>query len=164
MKKLFLFVILFAITLGLTVAPQAAESATITPSSEEKSEKISVDYNAEESYIVTIPASVTFTDAEKTVERGLQVSDVVLDEGSSLSVKVTSLNNFQMRNGDGYIAYKLIVNYNQASVNNKSDILIVLAGESSGVAILDFVTDLDKRHAPYTGKYTDTLTFTVSVD
>lgn len=161
MKKILSVIISVVIALWMPMNLLAAEE--ITQDSNEKSGKISVDYNAGVTYNVTIPASVTFTDAEKSVERGIQASNVVLDEGSSLYVEVSSLNGFKMKNGDGSIDYKLMVNYNTTPKEDHYDILIVHAGESSGWAILDFITELDKRNALYAGKYTDTLTFTVTI-
>lgn len=164
MKKFLSLIMLVALTLGMPTNSLAAEGATITQDSQDKSGKINVDYNMEESYTVIFPASVTFTDMEKTVDRGLQASNVVLNEGSSLNVNVASLNNFKMRNGDGYIDYKLLVNTHAAPEENNYTILTVEAGEGTGLAIISFTTELEKKNALYAGNYTDILTFTVSID
>lgn len=163
MKKRLSIIVLAAMILGMPVHVSASGNE-ITQDSDEKSGKISIDYNGEENYTVTIPASVTFTDAEKEVERGLQVADVMLNEGSSLHVTVTSQNGFKMKKNDGYIDYELRVNYNKTPNTSTYEILTVSAGEGAGIAILTFITELDKSHALYTGNFTDTLTFTVSVD
>lgn len=162
MKKVMSIIMAAIITLGLSVSAFAESS--ITQDSEEKSGNTNVDYSLGVSYTVTIPASVTFTDTQKEVDRGLLASNVILNEGSTLSISVSSLNGFVMRNGEGYIDYSLKVNYNAIPEENNFDILIVYAGESSGTAILSFATDLNKENAHYAGKYTDTLTFTVSVE
>lgn len=163
MRKILLIIISFVIASGIILNTVAAAEETITPDSEDKGGEITVDYSTGISYTVTIPASVTFTDTEKSVERGLLVQDVVIDEGSSIKVNVASLNNYKMMNGDGYIDYSLMVNTYKIPAENAYDILIVNAGEKSGWAILTFVTELVKDHAFYTGNYTDTLTFTVTV-
>ena len=152
-------------TLGVPIYSRASEETATTQDSQEKSGNTNVDYNLEETYMVTFPASVTFTDTEKSIDRGLQVSDVVLREGSSINVYVASLNDFKMKNGEGSIAYQLIVNNNyDKPVEHNSNVLTVVAGEKAGVAILTFTTALDKSKAPYAGRYSDTLTFTVSID
>lgn len=162
MKKVMSIIMAAIITLGLSVSAFAESS--ITQDSEEKRGNTNVDYSLGVSYTVTIPASVTFTDTQKEVERGLLASNVILNEGSTLSISVSSLNGFVMRNGEGYIDYSLKVNYNAIPEENNFDVLIVYAGESSGWAVLTFTTDLNKENALYAGKYTDTLTFTVSVE
>ncbi len=140
-----------------------AEGETITQDSQANSGNITVGYNAGVTYTVTIPASVTFSDAEKEVERPLQVSNVLLNEGSTLHINLSSLNEFKMVCGGGYIDYRLTINNNEPPGENNYTILTVSAGENTGWALLNFVTDLQKDHAMYAGNYTDTLTFTVEV-
>lgn len=164
MNKLLAVIMSAVIALGMVIHPQAAGSVTITQDSEEKSGNTNINYSAEETYTVVFPASVTFTDSEKAIERGLQVSNVLINEGSSLNVYVSSLNNFKMRNGEGYIDYKLMINYNGNPEEYDYRILSIDAGEGGGVAILYFVTELNKDNTKYAGTYTDTLTFTVSVE
>lgn len=164
MNKLLLAFMSVMIVLCLPIYSMAAGDTTITQDTEEKSGKINIDYSVEENYIVVIPASVTFTDAEKSIDRALEVRNVILSEGSTLNVNIASLNDFMMKNGEGYIEYKIYINYYSIPEKSEFTILSVKAGEPSGWAILNFVTDLEKTHALYAGKYTDTLTFTVSVD
>lgn len=165
MKKILSVIMMVLMTLGMPMYSLASEGMAITQDSQEKSGNTNVDYNLEETYTVIFPASVTFTDTEKSIDRGLQVSDVVLQEGHSINVNVASLNDFHMKNKEGSIAYQLIVNNNDDKpVENNSTILTVDAGKKAGVAILTFITELDKSKAPFAGRYSDTLTFTVSVE
>lgn len=165
MKKILSVIMMVLMILGMPMYSLASEGMAITQDSQEKSGNTNVDYNLEETYTVTFPASVTFTDTEKSIDRGLQVSDVVLQEGHSINVNVASLNDFHMKNKEGSIAYQLIVNNNDDKpVENNSTILTVDAGKKAGVAILTFITVLDKSKAPFAGRYSDTLTFTVSVE
>ena len=164
MKKLLPFILITVLTLRSSIISLAAAGEIITQDSQEKSGNITVGYDAEATYTVTIPTSVTFTDTEKTIERPLLVTNVILNEGSTLNVNITSLNNFKMIYGEGYMEYYLLINSNNAPKENSYTILTVLAGESSGWAILTFITDLKKDHVLYTGNYTDTLTFTVTID
>lgn len=165
MKKILSIIMIVAMTLGLPVYSLAAEETTNTQDTQEQSGNTNIDYTMEETYTVIFPANVTFTDTETSIDRGLQVTDVVLREGSSLNVNVASLNGFQMKNGEGSIAYQFIVNHNDdRPVKTNSTVLTVIAGEKTGLAILTFTTELDKSNAPYAGRYSDTLTFTVSID
>lgn len=163
LKKILSFIMSAALFLIMPGAAPTAAEEDITYDSTEKSGKINIDYSMEVSYTVTIPASVTFSDNEKQAERSIQARDVMLNEGSALNVNVSSLNNFKMKNGKGYIDYYLMVNYNKLPEENDHNILTVNAGENSGWAVLSFITELDKANAVYAGTYTDTLTFTVSV-
>lgn len=165
MKKILSVIMMVLMILGMPMYSLASEGMAITQDSPEKSGNTNVDYNLEETYTVIFPASVTFTDTVKSIDRGLQVSDVVLQEGHSINVNVASLNDFHMKNKEGSIAYQLIVNNNDDKpVEHNSTILTVDAGEKAGVAILTFITELDKSKAPFAGRYSDTLTFTVSVE
>lgn len=164
MKKLLSVIMIAAITLGMSAISLEAEEVTITPDSGEQSGKINVDYNADVSYLVTIPASVTFTDTQTSVERGLLARDVLLKEGSSLNISITSLNDFKMKKGEAFIEYALSVNHNDALEKNNFTILTVESGEHTGWAVLEFTTELRIDDALYTGTYSDILTFTVSID
>ena len=163
-KRLLLMCMFITMTSALPIHSLASEGTTITQDSQGKSGNTNVDYNIEETYTVVFPASVTFTDAETSVERGLLVSDVLLREGSSLKVYVASLNDFKMKNGEGFIDYQLLINYVGTPEEHDYNILTVNAGEDPGWVVLYFTTELNKDNAVYAGRYTDTLTFTVSID
>lgn len=164
MKKIVSIITVLVMTLWMPIYSLANEGTTITQDSQEKSGNTNIDYNIEETYTVIFPASVTFTDNEKTVERSLQASNVKLKEGSVLNVNVASPNNFNMVNGEAKIGYKLYVNYNADPVENNHTVVTVIAGENVGLAILNFVMEPDNSNSLYAGHYTDTLTFTVSVE
>ena len=163
MKKLLSFMLIVFFALNASIVSRAG-GETITQDSRENSGNITVGYNAGVTYTVTIPASVTFSDTEKEVERSLQVSDVVLNSGSKLNVNLASLNDFRMMYDAGYIDYHLTVNHNELPREDNNTILTVSAGEGSGWAVLNFFTDLQKDHVLYAGSYTDTLTFTVAIE
>lgn len=163
MKKLLSVIISATMIVMISITSFAAENSIITQDNEEKSGSITVNYDMKESYTVTIPASISFTDTETTVERALQVDDIAIKEGSTLKVNVSSLNNFKMKNGDAEIDYMMMVNTHEIADENNSDVLAIKSGEKSGWAILHFRTELSKKNAVYVGNYSDTLTFTVSV-
>lgn len=163
MKKCIAIIMIAAIALGMSMISLTVEGEEITQDSQQSGET-KINYNIGVSYTVTIPASVTFTDTEKSVERGLLAKDVFINEGSSLKVNISSQNDFQMKNSDAYIDYYIMMNNATVLEENNSTLLIVNAGEGSAWAILEFITKLDKKNAYYAGNYTDTLTFTVSVD
>ena len=163
MKKL-IFIITAAVLIFTAVIFPAAAEEIIDQDSANKSGNINVSYNAEVSYTVTIPAGITFTESEKSIERGISANNVSLTEGSYLKINVASLNDFKMKNNNGYIDYTLTVNKTKIPDGNSHDILTVKAGESSGWAVLNFTTGLDRTNAFYAGTYTDTLTFTIYIE
>ena len=164
MKKIVTMLLVAALAFVLPAGARAAGEVEIDQDSQEKSGAISIDYTVDMSYTVTIPASVTFTESEKSVDRPLQVSDVRLDKGQTLNVSISSQNDFQMRNNDKYIDYSLTINYATIPEENDFTLLTVKSGEPSGWVVLTFNTDLQKDHAQYAGRYSDTLTFTVSIE
>ena len=95
MKRILSLILLMSFILPGPVILRTA-GGTITQDSGESSGSLTVDYNAGVTYTVTIPASVTFSDTEKEVERALQVNNVVLNAGSVLNVNLTSLNQYKM--------------------------------------------------------------------
>lgn len=164
MKKRVPVIAMAAFIFLLSGISLAAAGESITPDSLEKTGNTTVGYNAEVAYTVTIPANVTFTDTEKTVERSLLASNVMLNEGSTLKIRVASLNHFNMKYKEGYIPYEVTINHNKTPETQDYTVLLIPAGETSGWAILHFTTDLNKDHAFYAGNYTDTLTFTVTIE
>ena len=118
MKKLLPFIMMIVFIFHLSAVSLVAAGEAITQDSPEKTGNTTVGYDAGVTYTVTIPANVTFTDTEKSVERPLLVSNVVLNEGSTLNVTIASLNDFKMVYGegydDGYIEYNILVNSNES--------------------------------------------------
>lgn len=156
---------LLTVAAVLTLMPMTASAdGVIDQSAADQSSSISVGHYVDASYTVTIPASVTFTDSEKVVERSLQASDVFLNEGAKLNVYVSSLNGFKMTNNEGYIEYYMMVNGHDIPQDSEVAILTVTAGDNSGWAVLRFGTELSDEHKAYAGNYSDTLTFTVKVE
>lgn len=165
MKKILSTAVIGVMTLALL--PIHSFAADITQESVNKSGEINVNYDMDTEYTVTIPASVNFTDSERTIDRPLQANGVRVDDGKALNITISSQNGFQMKhtkNSGSGIYYHLMLNHTIIPDGNNYNVLTVNAGEGSGRAILSFVTELNKDNAFYTGSYTDTITFTVSVD
>lgn len=165
MKKLVSAAVISVMALDLLQIHSFA--ADITQDSTSKSGEINVNYDMETEYTVTIPASVNFTENEKTIDRPLQATGVRIEAGKALNITISSRNDFTMKhtkNSGSGIDYHLMINNTTIPNVNNYNVLTVNAGEDSGRAILSFVTELNKDNALYTGNYTDTITFKVSVD
>lgn len=123
---------------------------------------LEVTYNAEASYTVTIPASVTLS-ATADVTADIKAEDVLLDTGQAISVKLQTASNtasgstFNAKTADG------------ASTANYT----ISAGETA-IAVGDEVANFDAdgsqtltfskaEGATAAGSHTETLTFNISV-
>ena len=152
MKKLLSLALVLAMMLTMSTTAFAAE---IKQDTENKTGTTEVTHTVSDSYIVTIPDSMTVgTDAT------VSVSDVTLAEGYSLAVSVSSTqydNGWKLKNGDDTLGYTLKID-NEDVANNG----IVLTAESGGTGTKTLVTALDGT-AKYSGTYKDTLTFSVNV-
>lgn len=165
MKKLLSAAVIGVMTLELL--PIHSFAADITQDSTNKSGEINVNYDMGTEYTVTIPASVKFTDSERTIDRPLQANGVRIEDGKALNITISSTNGFTMKhiqNSGSGIDYHLVINNVTIPDGNNYNVLTVNAGEVSGRATLSFVTELNKTDAFYAGNYTDTITFKVSVD
>lgn len=150
---------------ALVMAAAFSSGGVINENDSEKTGTVSVGYNVESSYTVTIPANVVFTDTDsgKKVERPLQANDVLLESGQQLNIYVKSLNGFKMVNHSGYIEYSMEANLQKITGTDKVKIMTVLPGDKSGWVLLNFETKFIGDFSGYAGNYSDTLTFTVEM-
>ena len=149
----------------LVTATVLSSGGVIDENNSEKTGTVSIGYNVEPSYTVTIPANVVFTntDSGKTAERPLQANDVLLESGQQLNIYVESLNGFKMVNHSGYIEYSMMANAAEITGTDKVKILTVMPGDKSGWVLLNFETKFVGDFSGYAGEYSDTLTFTVEM-
>lgn len=143
-----------------SVSAFAADQTKDVPVSYSSSTSIPDPQNPQApTYVVNIPASITFTDANKKIDTTVSMTN---PDGTdyvgqaSASVKVTSKNNYKLKNGNHEVDYKLmyagnvmsagVQNVGTLSQNNKV---------ASGTAQLTGT-------ATTTGNYSDVLTYTVS--
>lgn len=162
MKKL--ITLLLTAALAITAATTAfaadtqvtaAPNGTPNPSSGD----IYVSYEVQPKYIVTIPKNVTLnaTDPSKVT-----ATDVTIPYGQTLTVTLSSDTGFKVKAGtkpeDPTLTYKVWKGTTEVT-NVKNTVLEVKSG--TGSAELKFV--LDDKNVTYSGTYTDTVTFTVSV-
>ena len=152
MKKLLSLALVLAMVLTMSVTAFAADN---TLDNERKTGTTEVTHTVSDSYIVTIPDSMTIgTDAN------VSVKDVVLASDQELTVSVSSTQyngGWKLKNGDDTIGYTLKID--NTDVANNGTVLTVKSDET---ATKTLKTELSGT-AKYSGNYTDTLTFTVAV-
>lgn len=152
MKKL--FTILLAVMMMATVSTTAF-AEEIKLDTENKTGDVTIEYTQSESYVVIIPDSMT-VGTDKTVE----ADNIVIGYGKQLTVSVSSKNNWTLKNNDDSLKYTLKIGDTAASTNNT--VLTAVSGDTVSKTLS--ATLDDDQSAKYAGNYTDTLTFTVSVN
>lgn len=159
------------VVLGVTGIVLASSSAGVVALAEAKKE-VPVEYNnskeiidedAAPEFMVSVPSSVIFTDDHKKVDTSISMSDL---EGKAYTgakqavVTVKSANEFKLKNGEDTIAYSLT-----AIAEDKKETKIAQGGEVATLAKTKLKQSAEARmlgKAKKTGKYTDTLTYTVT--
>lgn len=136
----------------------------LTPSQQSGTTKVALDLD--EYYEITIPADVTLSQDESWKHsENLSAAKVRLDDGNELNVKLTngSAGEFKLKNGANELTYA--VKKGTAPVTNGQEVLTVASGTDTGSAALEFsVEESAVNAATVSGKYSDTITFTASID
>lgn len=153
MKKLLSLALVLAMVLAMSTTAFATE---ITGNS--GSTDITYTYEAPvDSYVVTIPDSMPVGTGAT-----VSVSDIVLAVGYQLTVSVSSTqydNGWKLKNNGDTLNYTLKID-NTDVANNGT----VLTAKNGNEVSKTLVTAVPKGQKPkYSGSYTDTLTFSVSV-
>ena len=148
MKKLLAIILAALMIAACSVTAFAADTTTVT-------------YEVQPTYTVSIPASVTLSDADVTAD--ITASDALLEDGKQVKVELTAASNtasgstFNAKNGDSIVTY---------TITGDSAIAVgdtVATFTANGSKTLTF-SAADKSAATVAGAHTETLTFTVSVE
>lgn len=158
--------IIAAITLATAMVSSLPTFATdITQESDSNSATTNLTYKVDKTYKVTIPDDVTNLTSESKLT--VEVADVVIDTGETLSVNIASTNGWTLndtKDADNALAYELALGETlEDGANALADddvVLSVAAGTATGSQIISVKSI---AAATKSGTYTDTLTFTVDV-
>ena len=159
-----------ALSMLSAIAPMSAFAAdadriTIDQNSTEKKGTMTATYDVQAKYTVTIPAGVTL-DSTNAVSKNIEASDVVLESGQKITVKLTGASNtaegssFSAKNDKGDSTATYTIGKGEAT---------------SGIAVGDFVAEFKSEGtqaltfskaegATYAGTHTETLTFGIEVE
>ena len=146
MKKLLAIILAALMIAACSVTAFAADTTTVT-------------YEVQPTYTVSIPAAVTLSDADVTAD--ITASDVVIETGSQITVKLTAASNtasgstFNAKNGDSTVAYTITAD-SAVAVGDT-----VATFTADGSKTLTF-SAADKSATTIAGEHTETLTFTIS--
>ena len=157
MKKLLILVLAVVMLCSVSVTAFAADL-----DEDNKVGTITVSYGVAEGYVVTIPSDVNVSTAG--VETSLSASSVLIPDGKTLTVSITSANNFALAYAGSTIPYTVSVGEVEQTAASFTA-LSIASGTTSGNVTLTFkTTDDDIASATKSGSHTDTLTFTCAVN
>lgn len=163
MKKILALVLALSLMFSVTAL---ADNTTINQDTENKTASTTVSYTiaTNESYTVTIPSSVTLTGTDNlsgTLAIGLKTPNFNVS-GKTIMVKLTrTANEFNLVNGEKKISYTLKASGVMYKVNDT--LLSWTYGRNTDQTLALVAQATVSSNLP-AGDYTDTLTFTVSVD
>ena len=123
---------------------------------------LEVTYNAEASYTVTIPASVTLS-ATADVTADIKAEDVLLETGQAISVKLQTASNTESGS-----------TFNAKTADGASTATYTISAAETAISVGDEVANFDAdgsqtltfskaEGATTAGSHTETLTFNISV-
>lgn len=157
MKKLLIIVLAVVMLCSVSVTAFAADL-----DEDNKVGTVTVSYGVAEGYVVTVPTDVIVSTAG--VETSLSASSVLIPDGKTLTVSVTSANNFALANAGSTIPYTVFVGEIEQTEASFTA-LSLASGTTSGDVTLTFkTTEADIENATKSGNHTDTLTFTCAVN
>ena len=123
---------------------------------------ITVSYGVSEGYIVTIPADVSISTAG--VESTLSANSVLLPDGKTLTVSVTSENNYNLEYANSTIPYTILVDGMEQTAETFIALSVISGTTSDNVTMVFKTTDENIAKATKSGNHTDTLTFTCTTN
>lgn len=131
-----------------------------------------VSYGVNSGYTVSIPSDVNFTSSTLEQQGVVKASNVIIENGKTLKVKMSSANyteedGYTLNYGTGEVSkIKYTIKNDNADFVNASNVLEVAAGttEESSTTLTFSTTEANIGKATKSGAHTDTLTFTVSVE
>ena len=166
MKKLVTLLLTAALATAAATTAFAADT-TISAGTDGKpsptaAPQMNVTYTVQPTYTVTIPAKVTLDSTTKKSEATVKAENVTVPHGQAVKVALTNANSFKVTSQEGAeLTYK--VTKNEQAVNVNDTVLSVASNaiDKKGETALVFeITD----SVVYSGEYTGTVTFTVSVE
>lgn len=162
MKKILAFALALVMALSLSASAFAVD---INQDATQKYGETNVTFNVDPTYTVTIPATVTLAkaaDGNYKQDAAVSATDVRLEEGKT--IKVTLEGDFKLVTGATGATYEL-----PYTVTVDDDATPI----ASGATVATFTTTTAEQSSTlhfaaenptYAGNYSDTVTFTISVE
>ena len=154
-----------ALTLALSLAvPAFATDITVDGGVGETV----VTYGTSQGFTVTIPADFTIDSATQKASADVEAENVLIPYGKTLNVRISgddyvdSWELIDTAEASNQLTYNIGTTEGGNDIVNNSVVLSVAAGNTSGATETLYFEVIDTLTKA--GTYTDTLTFTVSVD
>ena len=173
MKKLISLTLALLLCLSLGSFALADNEITLSNTSTSGTTEVSYTLTENNTYTVTIPATVSLTiaqDAENaTGTLAVTASDVKIISGKALQVKAASTNSYKLKSNSSEIAYSAKLGENQIGADtlilNVAGVgLLAAATDNLSASITLEATKAAINGATVAGAHTDTITFTCSVE
>lgn len=158
MKKILTFALVAAM---LTATGMTAFAAPITQETSDNG-NTTVTYQVDPTYTITIPDQVELSKTD-TVEKEITAEDLLLPHGQKVVVKLSAASNtasggtFHAKNGDSDATYTITANNKAIALGDE-----VASFTENGSQPFTF-SQADMTNVIFSGKHTETLTFTVSL-
>ena len=159
MKKLLAMILAIALVATMSVTAFAADNTITYNGNEPQTSGLSVTYQVDPTFTVTIPANVAL-DNKVTVS----TADVVVEYGKAVNVTISGTSEdddtFKLRTDEGAVISYTVMKGDE-EVNVGDTVLSVTPTSAETSAELTFV---EPASYTYAGLYKGTVTFTISVD
>ena len=165
MKKFVTLLLTAALAVTAATTAFADDTATqIGPGTDgspnPSSGRMDVTYTVKPSYTVTIPGLVTLN-ATTPSKATVKAENVTIPMGQKLEVTLKSDKNFYVKTSEGAVRkYNVTKDNSTTPISNDATVLEVNYGTKS----TELTFEIEQKNVTYSGDYTDTVTFTVSVN
>ena len=165
-----------ALAMVSAIAPMSAfavDDTVIKQDSTTKSGTMTATYDVTAKYTVTIPAGVTL-DSTNAVSKKIEASDVMLESGKKITVKLTGASN--TASGASFSAKTTKGDSTKTTKGDSTATYTIGKGEATtGISVGDTVAEFTENGtqaltfskaegATYAGTHTETLTFGIAVE
>ena len=154
-----------AITAAATTAFAANDTTDVGPTTTSHP-PLHVTYKVDPSYTVTIPTSVKLNATTPSTAL-VKATNVTIPYGYRVEVALSSATGFKVKAGDyngaPTLSYQVTVPNSATPVQNGNPVLTVQSGAENKEGQTTLTFKLTGDDIKYSGTYTDTVTFTVSI-
>lgn len=163
MKKILTFILTLVMVLSMSVTAFAADN-TFTPG-DTANKDTTVTFSVDPTYTVTIPATITLAKDAATgnykQDAAITAADVRLLEGKTIKVTLTSDFQLDTAASAAYkLPYTVKVGDSDTAITTGATVATFDTSTTAQSSTLHFAAD----NPTYAGNYSDTVTFTISVE
>lgn len=162
--------LLLVLVLMLAVAMPVFATEITTDATGSNAGETVVTYGFSQSFLVVIPADFEISSSTKMATADIKASDVVLAYGKTLNVKISGHDYddawelIDVASADNKLEYTIGTSEGANDIVNNSVVLSVAAGDNWDSEVVETMYFKVIDNNTTAGQYSDTLTFTVSVD